>query len=165
MRTQHFNSLGAFVAHLATVPAALATAQRNALDLIGAKIAADARAKIGTYQRATNGFVRWAPLAQSTEAEKRRLGYPTGAPLLRDGTLRASIQHEMLSSTEVIVGSKSDIAAYQEFGTSRIPPRPFIGPAAMQNAKLIQQVLGAAVIEGLSAGVTLASPEYRKVIP
>ena len=53
---------------------------------------------------------------------------------------------------EAVVGSKSDIAFYQEVGTPTIPPRPFIGPAAFKNKEKICQLLGEAVVHALEYG-------------
>jgi phage gpG-like protein len=72
----------------------------------------------------------WADLAPATVEEKQRLGY-TGQvsatdPLLRTGELRLSIGHTV-EEHGVILGSTDPVAPYQEWGTDRIPPRPFIG--------------------------------------
>ena len=72
--------------------------------------------------------------------------------------LRESIQHEVdgtIGHLEAIIGSKSDIAEYQEFGTEKIPPRPFIGPAAFNQKDKIQQLLGEAFVEGLVGGESI----------
>jgi hypothetical protein len=77
---------------------------------------------------------QWAPLAASTVAEKKRLGY-TGQvsatdPLLREGTLRDSIGAEV-EGLELVVGSTDKIAAYQFAGTAHIPPRDPIALAML----------------------------------
>lgn len=78
----------------------------------------------------------WRALAEATVAERRRLGFPGEHPILRrSGALRASfIQPGATDHVEefqpvpggwdLLVGSESEIALFQEFGTSRIPPRP-----------------------------------------
>ncbi|MBB3175411.1 HK97 gp10 family phage protein [Endobacter medicaginis] len=99
--------------------------QRELLDQVGDAVAADAKSRIGTYDGN-----EWPALAESTIADRVRRGYSPDEPLLRTGQLRDSIQHEVDGDT-VTVGSGLDIAAYQELGTSRIPPRPFIAPAMM----------------------------------
>ena len=114
----------------------------------------DAKARIGHYQNEAGPFQDWAPLADSTEAEKARLGYPLDAPLLREGTLRDSIVVESFPH-EAIIGSKMKIAGYQEFGTNRIPPRPFLGPAAFANQKKIAAIVGMAAVSGLTGGATI----------
>ncbi len=76
-----------------------------------------------------NGVAEWPALASSTVAEKERLGY-TGRlsatdPLYRTGELRISIKCDVEGHT-VRFGSTDKVAPFQEHGTSRIPPRPFI---------------------------------------
>lgn len=160
MNTRHFNDMTAFLTHFATLHTAIAVAQHSALERVARRIEHDAKEQIGHYQADIGPFPAWAPLAESTEAEKARLGYPAGAPLLREGNLRDSIQHEVVGH-EAVVGSKSPIAAYQEFGTDKIPPRPFIGPAALANADYIQQELGAATVAGLSGAALRPGYTFR----
>ena len=103
----------------------------------------------------------WAPLAPRTIAEKQRLGY-TGQvsetdPLLRTGQLRDSIGRKVAEDFEGVVGevgSDDRIAGYQEMGTSRIPPRPFLTPS-MKSAE-------ARAPEGFGqAAVSLLVPAVR----
>jgi len=159
MRTREFTDLGALALHLATLGVAMAAAQTRGLERVARRIEGDAKAQIGHYQGPAGPFPAWAPLAESTEAEKARLGYRQDAPLLREGDLRDSITHEVRGN-EAVVGSKSPIAAYQEFGTDKIPPRPFIGPAAVMNEHFIQQELGRATVEGLTGGQAIAGGAY-----
>jgi hypothetical protein len=53
---------------------------------------------------------------------------------------------------EAAVGSTSEIAVYQELGTEKIPPRPFLGPAAFKNKDRIEAMLGQAVVNALEYG-------------
>lgn len=138
------NTLGALVASQAALGRAAKVVQR------------DAQARIGHYQGEVGQFQDWAPLAESTEEEKARLGYPLDAPLLRDGELRDSIKTEVYPH-EAVIGSKLKKAAYQEFGTPTIPPRPFLGPAAFGNQKRIVAILGTAVVGGLTGGMPIHS--------
>ena len=139
---------------LAEAAVAVEVAAHHGLERAAKLIERDAKSQLGHYQDAVGPFPDWAPLAQSTEEEKARLGFPLEAPLLRTGALGESIQHEV-SGLEAVVGSKSDVAAYQEFGTKYIPPRPFIGPAAFKNKDKIQRILGAAVVQGLVGGAEI----------
>lgn len=148
---KEFGDITSFVTHLVTLNAAIESAFPNALDKVGRMIEQDAKRQIGHYQKEAGPFGAWDPLADATEDEKARLGYPVEAPLLRDGKLRDSIQHEV-SGLEVVIGSKLDIAEYQEFGTQTIPPRPFIGPAAFKNRDKIERILGAALVQGITGG-------------
>lgn len=129
-------------------------ALNKGLKIVANKIKKTAQNKIGHYQDQVGPFQDWAPLAQSTENEKERLGFNREEPLLRTGELRDSIECEV-KFLEAVIGSKSDIAAYQEFGTKYIPPRPFIGPAAYENKEKIKKILGAAVVSGLIEGAPI----------
>lgn len=82
------------------------------------RTAEEARGYPGTY----HGY--WPPLAESTLAEKGRLGYsPPDNPLLRTGELKDSIT---FGSAGLVgyVGSSDPKAAFHEMGTARMPPRP-----------------------------------------
>lgn len=143
-----FNSLAEFSMHLIQLVAAETLALHRGLEQAAVLIEKSAKAEIGIYQPQVGPFPAWAPLAESTEAEKARLGYPLDAPLLRTGDLRESIQHET-QGFEAVIGSISPIMAYQEFGTPTIPPRPVIGPAAFMNQEKIQAIVGLAVVSGM----------------
>ncbi|GAB3249203.1 phage virion morphogenesis protein [Chitinimonas naiadis] len=144
-------SLGEMALELVRAEVRMGLAAHHALKSAAAEIAKDAKAAIGEYQQSAGPFPAWSELADSTEAEKARLGYPSDAPLLREGDLRESIQSEV-HGLEAVVGSKSEVAAAQEFGTDRIPPRPFIGPAAFKNKDRIEEKLGKAIVSGLVGG-------------
>lgn len=148
---KEFADVATFAEHLLLLNLAVERSVHKGLEKAAKLIENDAKRQIGHYQDAVGPFQDWAPLADSTEAEKARLGYPVDAPLLREGHLRDSIEHEV-SGLEAVVGSKSDVAEYQEFGTRTIPPRPFIGPAAFKNKEVIQKILGKAMVEGLIGG-------------
>jgi HK97 gp10 family phage protein len=115
-----------------------------------------AKKKIGHYQNESGNFPAWPELADSTKVDRVKQGYSENEPLLREGDLRDSIQSEVKGLTG-IAGSKNPIAAYQEYGTSKIPPRPFIGPAAFQNKKKIKAIIGLAAIEGITGGTKVQS--------
>ena len=119
-----FNSIQAFVDFLASRPAAVAEARKEGMERAGKMLAKTAQDMIGQE------MPDWADLAPSTVEEKQRLGFvgrvsPTD-PLLRTGELRASISHT-IEGNKLVLGSDDPVAAYQELGTPRIPPRPFIG--------------------------------------
>ena len=107
-----------------------------------------AKGKIGVQQE------DWAPLAASTIADKRTLGFsgPYYSPLLREGEMQDSISFETNYLTG-LMGSDDKVAYWQEFGTSKMPPRPFIGPA-MREASA---VVGYTGIETIAS--TLMEPE------
>ena len=120
----------------------------SALERVACRVEKTAKDELGAYQKAVGPFPEWEDLAQSTQEERERLGYPADEPLLRTGDLRDSISHEV-HNLDATIGSTSEIAEYHEFGTSRMPPRPFIGPAAERNHDAILKELGGAVVAGI----------------
>jgi hypothetical protein len=94
---------------------------------------------------------RWlrAPLAESTIRDKAAHGYKTPAPLLRSGEMRDSIEY-VVHGDEGCVGSNSDVAVFQELGTSRIPPRSFLVSAAISSEDKIHRMAGASAVAALS---------------
>ncbi len=125
-----------------------AIAMEKGLKIVANKIKRDAKNKIGHYQKGIGKFPEWAELADSTLQEKERLGYsPPDNPLLRTGDMRASIKSEV-KGLEAVIGSTDPKSVYHEFGTSKMPMRPFIGPAAFKNKKFIMETIGTAVVAG-----------------
>lgn len=159
MSTQEFGSIEQFLAHLTAAELALKQSSHRALDRAAQIIEEDAKAQFGEYQDQVGPFPAWTPLADATKANRVREGFPEDEPLLRTGDLRDSISREV-DGNEAAVGSTSDVMVYQELGTSRIPPRPVLGPAALKNKEEIQHVLGESTMHALEYG----SPgELRKL--
>lgn len=117
-----------FARELSSASASIATGLEASFHVIVKEIEETAKEEIGVYQPAYGYFDAWAPLAESTKADRVRQGYSEDEPLLRSGELRDSIESEVVRLA-AIVGTKSEIGLWQEVGTARIPPRPFIGPA------------------------------------
>jgi HK97 gp10 family phage protein len=145
---KEFTSLGQFARHLATLEVAVALELRAGLDQVATAVKEKAKDEIGEYQKAIGPFPAWAPLAESTVADRVANGYSPDEPLLRTGEMRDSID-KSVSGMEATIGSTSQIAVYQELGTDKIPPRPFLGPAVLHNEKLIKRILGRAFVTGL----------------
>ena len=107
----------------------------------------EAQALVGTEDPS------WAPLADVTVAEKERLGYvgkvSATDPLLRTGELRDSIQVRSVGPQRAVVASDDPVLAYQEFGTSRIPPRPVLGAVLFRSKEAICAVLGETAVRFL----------------
>lgn len=136
---KNFTSLGQFAAHLAKLSAVGPEVVNLAADKCGKVVEESAKAEIGNpwmYGRQFGDFPQWEPLADSTEAEKARKGYPADAPLLRTGEMRDSISHTA-EGGKVVVGAEDEKMVYHEFGTEHIPPRPVLGPALYMNQNRI----------------------------
>ena len=120
-------TLAEFVTHLGRVRRALPVAEHAGLDHAGLVIEQEAKALVGTE------YPGWPALADSTVAEKAARGQvgriSATDPLFATGELRGSIKHEVEGHT-VIVGTPDQVGVYMEAGTSRVPPRPFLAPAA-----------------------------------
>lgn len=146
--TRHFNSLESFTAMLTRQVVAMPLALESGLERVARKVEATAKSEFGTYQPSTGPFPAWAELAESTQDERERLGFTPNDPLLRTGDLKDSIGHEV-DGMEAIIGSKSEVMVFHEFGTAKMPPRPVLGPAAARNKEAIENILGAAFVGGL----------------
>ena len=124
------------------------------------ELEAEVGACMASAAKKAKGFIGeqqpgWADLAEATVAEKVALGYGVPNPLLREGDLRDSIESEVKTRGTEIVGlvySDDEISEYQEYGTSRIPPRPFIVPALVQTEPEIEKALGELAIRALTPG-------------
>lgn len=91
--------------------------------------------------------------AQQLGASVREsLSHPPGSdhatPWLRTGLLRDSTTTEA-SSEEAVVASNSPVAVYQEHGTSAVPPRPFLAPAAAAGAETAADHVGRALADAV----------------
>lgn len=153
-----FKSLGAFANHLGTLT--IEPFIRDALEQIGQRVEATAKAEFGIYQPEVGDFEAWKELADATKADRVHQGYPEDTPLLRSGETRDSISHMVSTEglttpsvqvieSEVAIGSTSDIMLYQELGTPTIPPRPVLGPALLQNDHFVKEILGRAAAAGI----------------
>jgi phage gpG-like protein len=65
----------------------------------------------------------------------------TDSPLLETGDLRDSIERDVQHGV-AFVGSNNPKALWHEFGTSRIPPRPFLEGAANAKHAEIGKLIG-----------------------
>lgn len=63
------------------------------------------------------------------------------------GYLKNSITFDMTGPAEAEVGPSANYAAFVEFGTSRMGPRPYMGPAFDRNVPLL--IAAAAQLDGL----------------
>lgn len=146
-----FGNLADFATHMLAAVVAMKHAEHAALKKAALLIEHEAKGEIGTYQPQVGPFPAWAPLAESTEAQKAAKGYPAGAPLLASGQMRARISHE-IDGNDAVIGSPDDIAVFHEFGTSKMPPRPVFGPAVYKNLEKLHFLIGTEVVAGIIEG-------------
>lgn len=149
-----FNSMGSLALHLLAAEALVLKEMRDGLEACAVKIEATAKTEIGHYQPAAGPFAAWADLADSTEAEKARKGYPADAPLEASGAMRESITHKT-ETLETVIGSTDPKMVFHEFGTMKMPARAVMGPAVFRNKEYIRRVLGQAAVRGLVGGAPI----------
>lgn len=148
---KEFRSFAAFAAHLVERSAVTPLSLRAGLKAAAVAVERTAKEEIGHYQPEVGPFPAWEPLAESTVADRVHQGFSPDEPLLRTGDLKESISHSV-EGLEALVGSTSDVAIYQELGTLHIPPRPFLGSAAIRNEHKIVEAAGAAAVSGIVGG-------------
>lgn len=135
----------------AALDIALHESIKSGLDEVARRIAQTAKDEVGHYQPTVGPFDAWAELADSTEADKARKGFSADAPLERTGQFRDSWDHQS-EGFEAVVGSKDKRAPWFEFGTTKMPPRPVLGPAVIHNKLIIRRILGRAIVRGVTDG-------------
>ena len=64
------------------------------------------------------------------------------------GELRNSISHATLDGKSVAVGSNTEYAIYQEMGTYKMPPHPYIKPAVSDHTAEYKSIVEAAMKAG-----------------
>ena len=101
-----------------------------------------------SYELDISPLPSWKKLAESTLADKTQMGFsPPDRPLERYGDLKRSIQH-VATPKEAVVGTDDPVALLQEAGTTGahpIPPRSFLGGAAVRKGPEIQRKIGMGV--------------------
>ena len=88
-----------------------------------------------------------ATLSTLASTEEEAIGHDT--PWLRTGALRDGISVQADGGSRVRLVSADKAARAQEFGTTRVPPRPVLGPAAAAQGQAIAEAVGQAVAEQL----------------
>lgn len=143
-----FASFGEFAEFL--VAERIATVERNeyVMEKVAKVVEKEAKSLIGHYQPETPPFAGWAELADSTKADRVASGFSENDPLLRTGEMRDSIEHRS-DRNEAVIGSDSDIAVYQELGTEKIPPRSFLGMAAVNKGEEVAKMIGRGFVSAL----------------
>jgi HK97 gp10 family phage protein len=139
------SSFAGLAARLAMAEADVKMATEAGLEKTCQLIEDRAKEVIGTY------IFNWPQLAQSTQEQRVALGFSANEPLLRTGKLRDSIGH-VVEGNVGYVGTNDPIAPYQEFGTSKIPPRPFLGGALAATEGEIPKIFGSLVSAAMRGG-------------
>jgi HK97 gp10 family phage protein len=130
-----------FVSFLGTLPMEIEHANHSALEKAAVIVESEAKRVIGTYDYG------WAPLAPSTLENKA-----ADTPLLETGEMRDSIEHNS-DHKEAHIGSNNDKALWQELGTRKIPPRPFLQGALQHKKGEVLHVIGREVVGALAGEV------------
>lgn len=172
----HFNTPGAFAAHLRRVRAKLPEAESKGLAAGAEIIKREAKAVLGTYQYVDTGpFEPWEELAGRTKQERVQQGYPENEPLRRSGVLGDNIEASA-EGRRAAVGVPDRLVAHPyrpkivnighvalelEFGTPRIPPRAFLGLAGYRKGAEAAKLLGIWVAWAL-AGLPLGAKPRKK---
>lgn len=148
---KEFADLGKMSMHFLEQAVKSVVVLQAANEAIGAHIEKVAKAEFGEYQNAVGPFQAWAELAEATKDDRVAQGYTENDPLLRSGELRDSISHEA-SPLEAVIGSPDQVMVHQEFGTSKMPARPVLGPAAHNSKEIIEKIVGAAAVTAIVGG-------------
>jgi phage gpG-like protein len=145
---REFHSLGEAARHLVALNI---DRQTGAMDEAAKLVQVEAKSLIGTYPGDEPPFAAWPELADSTKEDRVHQGYTENDPLLRSGDMRESI--ERIATTDMaVVGSAEDKALYQELGTAKIPPRSFLGMAAMRKGEEVADIIGEGVVAAIVGG-------------
>lgn len=139
---REFRSFRAFSEHLLKLAAVSGEVKRHILDKAGEEVQKSAQGMIGEYQGAVGPFVAWQELAESTQAERSRLGYSENDPGFRSGAMQRSVQRTVVGE-EMAVGSNDQHLVWFDMGTPTQPPRPVLGPAALHSRDRVKAIMGA----------------------
>src|ERR1700737_2793276 len=154
--TLKFSSLGSLAAHLLTIEADLKLSEEVCVEKACRMVEKEAKRVIGTYDYG------WPELEWLTKVDRYTQGFPENEPLLRTGELRDSIGHVVeREGAEVVgyVGTNDPIAKYHELGTRTIPPRSFLGEAAMRQEHKIHEMVERMIAATFDRG----GPHYREL--
>lgn len=129
-----------FAAKLQRAAARIKTELPNPTAAIMSQVAETAKEAVGTY---TFG---WPQLAEFTQESRVALGFSPNDPLLRTGSLQASINFMAMptaAGAEGLVYSGETTALWAEMGTSRgEPPRSFLFGALWRSVPVIAKEYG-----------------------
>ncbi len=121
------------------------TAHGLALRLAGLSIEQVAQQALVAAAEQLAETVRVA-LSKPAPSQARHASIGHDAPWLRTGALRDGVSVQA-DGGRVRVVSADKAARAEEFGTTRMPPRPVLGPAAAANGQAVAEAVGQAVAE------------------
>ena len=108
------------------------------------------------HELPVEGFIMEALHAQASSLQAKvqaRLDGSPGdshdVPWRETGALQASIECSV-SGLVAVIGTNDPAGLPQEFGTVRMPPRPFLLPVITDNAELIVSEIGSALLKCLA---------------
>jgi phage gpG-like protein len=143
--------LGGLLAHFLTINADMKLAEEVCLEKACRMLEKSAKGSIGN----DDYIFGWPKLAQATIERK---GFER--PLYETGALKNSIEHNVdADGRDAYVGTDDPVAKYHEFGTSKIPARPFLGGALIAQEGKIHAMLQRTMAGVLSSG----GPNYREM--
>jgi len=131
-------SIMGFVGVLNGIRHALDAGDKAALQQAAEVVRDEAKSAIGTYKYG------WQPLDPATVARK---GADT--PLLQTGAYRESFEARVLNDAEAVVGSSDHKAAWLEYGTPKMPPRPVLPGALNASRAKVHRILEGSFVRRL----------------
>lgn len=146
---KEFKNFGAFANHLARLAATSGEVKHHILDASSREIQQTAQGMIGEYQGAVGQYPAWEELADTTQAERARLGYSENDPGYRAGAMQRSVARHV-EREEAAVGSNDQHMVWFDLGTSKQPPRPVFGPAAIHSKPRVMKVIGTTMFAWLA---------------
>jgi hypothetical protein len=138
---KEFKSPGAFAKHLVALASVSHEVVHHMVDKSAEEIQKTAAGMLGDYQDAIGPYPKWEELADSTKAERARLGYSDNDPGYRSGEMKRSIGRAV-NGSEATIGSNDQHLVWFELGTSKQPPRPVLGPAALHSKERFNEFIG-----------------------
>lgn len=115
-------------------------APQPALEEIGKGLQQSTKDRIRTTKLSPDGKP-FAPWSFSTLKARQKEGTAAAGILFRTGKLHESIQYQVVNNqVQVGADSSAPYAKYLQFGTMKMPARPFIG-FSQQDLEMIRKIL------------------------